>query len=79
MFEACQNPICGVKLDLEGKPKRKRRFCSEECKINGWVLKRAGELLSSLPAERKLDILAGLLSSNGNQWVISGEKERRTF
>lgn len=40
-----------------------------------WVLRRAAELLSPLSAERKLDILAGLLSANGNQQEINSNNQ----
>lgn len=55
---------------------RKRRlFCPGQCKMDTWVLRRAAELLSPLSAERKLDILAGLLSANGNQHAINGNNQ----
>jgi len=41
-----------------------------------WVLKRAAELLSPLPAERKLEILAGLvLTASGNSHNFTHQKK----
>ena len=54
-FEACHNPLCGASVGPSVR--KKRSFCSDECKMDGWVLKRAGELLADLPPERKRAIL----------------------
>lgn len=78
--ERCQNPLCGAEL---GPRVRKRRFfCPGQCKMDTWVLRRAAQLLSRVSAQKKLGILAGLLSANrnqretngNNQWKISGKK-----
>lgn len=55
--------------------------------MDAWVLKRAAELLSPLPTERKLEILAGLCpgsenhgeitvrTTGNNQYEINGRKK----
>jgi len=45
--------------------------------MDAWALRRAAELLSPLPMERKLEILPALVSPNGNQRVISVEDNHR--
>ena len=46
--------------------------------MDAWALRRAAELLSPLPMERKLEILPVLVSPNGNQCVINGDNHRET-
>lgn len=73
MSERCLNPLCGSDFTPYGHG-HPQKFCSKQCKMDKWALKRTAELLSPLPAARKLGILAGLLSANGNQCGISGKR-----
>lgn len=57
MFEDCQSPVCEKKLHSEGKPKRKRRFCSDRCRLDRHMLLRIAELFSSLSQDEAWDVL----------------------
>ena len=63
MDAVCLNPVCSNTIESipisEGWRRTPKRFCSDDCKMNAWVLRRASELLASLPVERKLAILGG--------------------
>lgn len=67
MLEACQNPLCKVDLPSEGKPKRNRRFCSNECKLDGWALRKAAELLLPKGQEEAWNMLLGMNGANGHE------------
>ena len=58
-FERCQNPLCDTPIEpLEGGWRRTaKRFCSDDCKMAGWILKRAGELLAGCADKEVLLII----------------------
>lgn len=77
MFEKCQNPVCGEKLTSDGKPKRDRRFCSLQCRNDGWAFRRVRELVNPLPSARKREILEEVASSPTNG--AEPEGTRKTY
>jgi hypothetical protein len=51
--ERCLNPLCSAELDQTVKSRgNPRRFCSDRCRLDAWVLGKAAKLLFRLePAE----------------------------
>jgi len=70
MSETCQNPICKNQIDpLSDNGERvwrrtSRRFCSDQCKSDTWVLKQAAKLLLQLGVATGWEILQGLLEGS---------------
>lgn len=61
MPEVCSNPICGILIEPEAENRWRRtpkKYCSETCKRDSWVIRQAAELLVPLPVEKRLEILA---------------------
>jgi hypothetical protein len=49
--ERCANPFCGRLIEplANGDWRRTpRKFCSDRCKMDGYVLRRAGEMLNQV-------------------------------
>ena len=60
MSETCGNPVCSnlIELEEEGTWRRTpRKYCSDRCKMDGWAIKHARDLLASLPEDRRREIL----------------------
>ena len=55
MSEGCENPLC--ELSFNGDGRKRRRFCSDRCRLIRWILKRAAELLAPLEQSRAWEIL----------------------
>ena len=53
----CENPLCGHQFHRSGTKMDPRRYCSEKCKFDSWVIKRAGELLADLSDEQLLRLI----------------------
>ena len=61
MAEACGNPVCSNLIELEEKGtwrRTARKYCSDRCKMDGWAIRRARDLLASLPEDTRREILA---------------------
>jgi len=61
--ERCLNPVCGMPVEpiAEGAWRRTpRRFCSDRCKNETSVIKRAARLLAGLSQGRVAEILEKL-------------------
>ena len=60
MSEACGNPVCSNLIGpKEGNWRRTpRKYCSDRCKMDGWAIKHARDLLAPLPEDRRREILA---------------------
>jgi len=56
----CENPLCGNSYEQTGLVMNPRRYCSDECKQQGSILKRAARLLVGLDQARVWEILKGL-------------------
>jgi hypothetical protein len=62
-LKACSNPVCKnpiPELPANGTKRwrrTKRRFCSDRCRIDGWVLARAARILFCLEPEEWWAIL----------------------
>ena len=52
----CESRVCDVRFAKTGKPKR---FCSDQCRMDAWAIRRVGELLKDLSDEKALAILRG--------------------
>jgi hypothetical protein len=62
MSEACSNPICRNLIEPEEESRWRRtpkKYCCDGCRRDGWAIRRAAKLLSSLPAKRIKEILMG--------------------
>lgn len=68
------SPVCGSEFTPYGHG-HPQKFCSKECKLDAWALKRAAELLSPLPVEGKVEILVALVDPNGIQSVTAGDNQ----
>jgi hypothetical protein len=59
--ERCQNPLCGKQVSAieNGWRRTERRFCSDLCKQQASILKRAAAMLEPLGKERAWEIISG--------------------
>jgi hypothetical protein len=60
MFDECSSPLCENQIESEtGNSWRRtpKKFCSDECKTDVWALRKAANLLSSIPADKRLEVL----------------------
>ncbi len=70
MSGTCQNPTCSNHITLPSDNGRRvwrrtlRRYCSDQCKLDTWVLKQAAKLLLPLGVATGWEILEGM--ENGN-------------
>jgi hypothetical protein len=57
--EKCQNPLCSKTIEplQRGWRRTQRRFCSNRCKIDGWVIRRTSEILKQVGMVKFLEIL----------------------
>jgi len=58
----CENPFCRSNIEPlpDGSWRRtKRRWCSDKCKVDGYVIKRAREMLEQVGAVEFFKILKG--------------------
>jgi len=72
MAEVCSNPVCENPVVSHPRAARPRRFCSNECKLNGWAFKRVAEMLLPLGPARAREILEGL-ENRGSEDKARGE------
>lgn len=56
-LQVCDSPVCSVEFEPSGLDIKPRRFCSDQCKMDAWVIKRAKELLAGMSDEEKLEVL----------------------
>jgi hypothetical protein len=56
-LESCANPLCESSFTASGTPMQKRRFCSDRCRMDHWVLVRAGKLIIRLGEEQAWQVL----------------------
>ena len=45
---ACGNPTCNLAFEASGTAMQPRRFCSDRCRMDHWILRKAGALLVEL-------------------------------
>jgi len=64
MPEVCSNPVCENLVVSHPRAARPRRFCSNECKLNGWAFKRVAEMLLPLGPARAREILDNLTNED---------------
>ena len=50
---ACESPVCDVRFAKTGKPKR---FCSDQCRMDAWAIRRVAELFG-VSVERMVEAL----------------------
>src|SRR5919106_2312632 len=55
----CENPICRIKYEPTCLPWLKQRCCSDGCKQQASIIRRAAKLFDPLPRLRVLEILRG--------------------
>jgi len=75
-MSACGNPVCGnlIEPEEEGNWRRTpRKYCSDRCKMDGWAIRRACDLLASLPEDGRRKILN--LNGIDNQYEINKADE----
>jgi hypothetical protein len=56
-LQLCESPVCGVRFKQGGLEISRKRFCSNECKMDAWVLRRAIKLLEGLSDEELLAVM----------------------
>ncbi len=56
---ACGNPTCNLAFEASGTAMQPRRFCSDRCRLNHWILRKAGALLAPLGKTKAWEILKG--------------------
>ena len=44
----CQSPLCDVHFEQTGMKMEPRRFCSDSCRMDAWIIRRAARLLEGL-------------------------------
>jgi hypothetical protein len=57
LTDVCGSPLCTVRFEQTGTAMQPRRFCSDTCRQDAWIIKRAAALLEGLNDERVLEIL----------------------
>ena len=78
MSGTCQNPTCSNHITLPSDNGRRvwrrtpRRFCSDQCKSDTWVLKQAAKLLLPLGAATGWEILERM-ENGGTEDKAGGE------
>jgi hypothetical protein len=80
MSEECTNPLCENPIESDkGKSWRRtpKKFCSDECKRDVWALRKAADLISVLPADKKLEVLE-IVAFLRNQRETEGETQHET-
>jgi hypothetical protein len=55
----CESPLCGIRFPPAGMAISPKRFCSEPCKMNAWIIRKAAALLIPLGKEAAWQILEG--------------------
>ena len=62
MDVGCQNPLCGKQVSAieNGWRRTERRFCSDLCKQQASILRRAAALLGPLGKDRAWEIITGV-------------------
>ncbi len=68
-FERCLNPVCGKPLEPIAKGtwrRTPRQFCSDGCKNDASVLRRAARLLARVGQDGAWEILRELNGDAGN-------------
>jgi hypothetical protein len=53
----CESPLCDVRFPQTGMKIRPRRFCSDQCKMDLWAIKRVQKLVEGLPDATVIEIL----------------------
>lgn len=60
MSEVCSNPLCKNPVVTHPKAIHPRRFCSDQCRLDHWTLRRVAEMLLPLGPAKGWEILQGL-------------------
>lgn len=55
--ERCQNPFCGCLIPPKGKNAPVKKYCSDRCRMDAYVLRRAGELMSRVGVVRFFNVV----------------------
>ena len=50
--DRCKNPLCDSEIMRSNR--RPRKFCGDRCRLDSWVLAKAGRLLARLDPKRAL-------------------------
>ncbi len=53
----CANPICSVRFERSGLTIEPKRYCSDQCRQQASILKRAARLLRPLGKNKAWEIL----------------------
>jgi len=62
----CENPVCAVRFPQTGLKMEPRRFCSDGCRQQASVIRRAARLLIPLGQEKTWQTLNFILKNGGN-------------
>ncbi len=66
MARTCRNPFCRVPLS-EGKrkPGTPKRYCSVDCRLDGWALRRVVKLIAKARANGEVRDITQMLTNDG--------------
>jgi hypothetical protein len=53
----CGSPVCDVRFKQTGMEMSPKRFCSDRCRLDTWMITHVSKLLAGLSDERKLEVL----------------------
>ncbi len=69
----CLNPFCTRQIETRPGAPRPRLFCSNRCKMDHWLLVRAGELILPLGPSKGWEILQGLSKPHCGDGAVKPE------
>lgn len=55
----CGSPLCSVQFEPSGLKMEPKRYCSDQCKQEASILRRAALLLEGVSDQRVLEIVRG--------------------
>jgi hypothetical protein len=55
----CESPLCSVSFPQSGLMIEPKRFCSDKCRQQASIIRRASKLLAQMPDDKALEILRG--------------------
>jgi hypothetical protein len=53
----CGNPVCQVRFPQSGLRIEPRRFCSDSCRMDAWIIRRTATLLKEVSDAKVIKIL----------------------
>lgn len=68
MARTCRNPFCRMPLS-EGKrkPGTPKRYCSDDCRLDGWALRRVVKLIAKAQANGQVTEITQMLNNKDGE------------